>query len=111
VKLLRLLGIGISQQCLKPVGARQPRLKFTSRGPKHRVTAHLIRTGWVDAMTAQRVGPTTDARKMFSELRREGLLYPASDDSGHLVLPNASGVGTHRRHKWTGKKPTGWKGK
>jgi hypothetical protein len=67
-----------------------------------RVVAHLKTWGGIDARTAQNLG-TTDARKMFTRLREKGLLHPANDPRGFVSLPNASGQGTYRWHRWTGK--------
>lgn len=67
----------------------------------------LILTGWIDAMEAQKLG-TTDARKIFTRLRRMGLLYEANDPKGYVEVPNRSGHGRYRRHRWTRKFPPGW---
>ncbi|UPK15817.1 hypothetical protein IVA93_37560 (plasmid) [Bradyrhizobium sp. 155] len=53
-------------------------------------------------VTVQKLG-TTDARKIFSRLRDKGYLYAADDPAGHEERPNASGQGTYRWHRWTGK--------
>lgn len=71
-------------------------------GVQARVVEYLKRYGGIDALTAQGLG-TTDARKLFTRLRKKGYLHPADDTRGHVVLPNASGQGTYRWHRWTGK--------
>jgi hypothetical protein len=72
-------------------------------GVTARATAYLIEHGVIDAMTVQKMG-TTDARKMFSEMRRKGLLYEADNPRGHIDVPNRSGTGKYRVHYWTGKR-------
>ncbi len=67
-----------------------------------RVIEHLKVYGGIDARTAQNLG-TTSAHRMFSRLREKGYLFSASDARGHEVHPNASGQGTYRWHRWTGK--------
>lgn len=66
-----------------------------------RVIAYLKKYGGIDARTAQTLG-TTDARKIFTRLRKKGLLHPANDPRGFVSLPNASGQGCYRWHRWTG---------
>lgn len=67
-----------------------------------RVIAYLKKYGGIDARTAQTLG-TTDARKIFTRLRKKGLLHPANDPRGYVELANASGQGRYRWHQWTGK--------
>lgn len=71
-------------------------------GIQARVIAYLKQHGGIDALTVQKLG-TTDARKIFSRLRDKGYLYPAEDADGHEERANASGQGTYRWHRWTGK--------
>lgn len=72
-----------------------------------RVIRKLMAEGWIDARTVLHMG-TTDAHKMFTRLRRLGVLFEANDLCGHVLVPNHSGQACFRRHKWTGKVPPGW---
>jgi hypothetical protein len=69
-----------------------------------RAIQHLVKHGWIDARTVQLMG-TTDARKMFTRLRRKGYLYPLGDERAYQELPNSSGYGKYRMHYWSGKNP------
>ncbi len=62
-----------------------------------KVKAHLIKHGSITNYDCFLLG-TVDGRKIFSDLRKQGLLYPANDPKGFREEPNASGKGTHRRH-------------
>ncbi len=72
-----------------------------------RVIRKLMAEGWIDARTVLHMG-TTDAHKMFTRLRRIGVLFDANDPNGHKLVPNHSGQSCFRRHKWTGHVPAGF---
>lgn len=88
-----------------PKPAKPPRV--SEKGVQARAICHLIAHGKIDALTVQNMG-TTDARKMFTIMRRLGLLFEADNIRGHDLKPNSSGRGQHRVHKWTGKVPANW---
>jgi hypothetical protein len=88
----------------KPV---PPAPTVSQNGIKARAIRHLIAKGTITAWEVQQMG-TTDARKMFTEMRQAGLLFPADDACGHHDAPNASGKGRHRVHHWTRKVPESW---
>jgi hypothetical protein len=67
-----------------------------------RVVEHLKQFGGIDVRTVDRMG-TTSGHKLLSRLREKGYLHPANDKRGFVELPNASGQGTYRWHRWTGK--------
>jgi len=67
-----------------------------------RVVEYLKKHGGIDARTVQTLG-TTSAHKLLSRLRDKGYLHPANDPRGFVSLPNASGQGCYRWHRWTGK--------
>ncbi|MBZ9975501.1 hypothetical protein [Mesorhizobium sp. BR-1-1-10] len=95
-QLLALPGHMLGKRPLPPTESQM--------GVQARVIAHLEKYGVIDALTAQRMG-TTDPRKMFTRLRRQGYLYRADNPRGHFNVPNHSGRGDHRVHYWTGKRP------
>ncbi len=84
-----------------PVRFAPPPTKH-QQGVQALVVVHLKQYGGIDALTVQKLG-TTDARKIFTRLRDKGYLFPADDANGHDIRPNASGQGTYRWHRWTGK--------
>jgi hypothetical protein len=43
---------------------------------------------------------------MFTRMRRMGLLYQHDNPFGHVWLPNRSGNGKYKRHRWTGYLPS-----
>lgn len=86
---------------------KPPEPTVSQTGVQARAIRHLIATGWIDARTVQRMG-TTDPRKMFTRMRRMGLLHDANDARGFVLVKNNSRRGEHRLHKWTGKVPTSW---
>ncbi|WP_442577842.1 hypothetical protein ACSBOB_20055 [Mesorhizobium sp. ASY16-5R] len=91
----------------RPTG-KLPKPRTASQlGIQADVIRRLIRYGWIDARTVLHMG-TTDAHKMFTRLRRIGVLYGADDANGHVLLPNHSGSGRYRRHRWTGRVPSGF---
>ena len=67
-----------------------------------RVVEHLKQWGGIDVLTVQRLG-TTSGHKLLSRLRDKGYLHLANDPRGYVELANASGQGTYRWHRWTGK--------
>jgi hypothetical protein len=67
-----------------------------------RVVEYLKTWGGIDVMTVQKLG-TTSGHKLLSRLRDKGYLFPANDARGYVELPNASGQGRYRWHRWTGK--------
>ena len=77
-------------------------------GVQARAISYLIRHGVIDAVTVINMG-TTDAHKMFTRMRRMGLLYAADNPKGHFTVPNKQGSSCRRYHYWTGKKPAGKK--
>ncbi|TBG37137.1 hypothetical protein ELG78_09160 [Rhizobium leguminosarum] len=88
--------------------AERPKPPTVSQvGVQARAIRHLIARGTIDARTVFLMG-TTDAHKMFTRMRRMGLLFDANDPNGHTLVTNKSGSGQFRRHKWTGKLPAGW---
>ncbi|MEZ5781175.1 MAG: hypothetical protein R3D70_05950 [Rhizobiaceae bacterium] len=91
---------------------------FTPRNPEPSPTKHqlnvqtlaihrLIQTGWIDALSIQKLG-TTSAHKVLTRMRRLGVLYEANDPKGYVEVSNHSGHGRYRRHRWTRKFPPGW---
>jgi hypothetical protein len=67
-----------------------------------RVIAYLKEHGGIDARTAQNIG-TTAAHRLFNRLRTKGYLHPTNHPASYVELPNASGQGCYRWHRWTGK--------
>jgi hypothetical protein len=67
-----------------------------------RVIEYLKTWGGIDARTVQDLG-TTAAHRLLSRLRRKGYLHPSNHPHSFVELPNASGQGTYRWHRWTGK--------
>lgn len=84
-----------------------PKVTVSQVGIQARAIRHLIAHGTIDARTVFLMG-TTDAHKMFTRLRRMGLLFDGNDPCGHTLVKNRSGNGYFRRHKWTGKLPESW---
>jgi hypothetical protein len=67
-----------------------------------RVVEYLKTHGGIDVNTVQKLG-TTSGHKLLSRLREKGYLHSANDPVGFVSLPNASGQGMYRWHRWTGK--------
>ncbi|MGO8502795.1 hypothetical protein AB9F35_15020 [Rhizobium leguminosarum] len=88
--------------------AERPKPPTVSQvGVQARAIRHLIAIGWIDSRTVLNMG-TNDATKLFTRLRRLGLLYDAEDANGHLWMANKSGHGQYKLHRWTGKLPESW---
>lgn len=62
---------------------------------------YLKKYGGIDARTVQTLG-TTSAHKLLRRLRKQGYLHPSSHPASFIELPNASGQGCYRWHRWTG---------
>lgn len=71
-----------------------------------KAVALLQKRGYITNIDCFQLG-TVDGRKMFTVMRRLGLLYKANSRKGHEDVPNKRGGGTHRKHFWTGKKLIG----
>lgn len=81
---------------LKPISEAQEAIV-------HRVKARLMGTGKISTRDCWRLG-TADGRKIFTLLRRQGMLKPAHDETGFYWEKNSSGKGRHKVHLWTGVK-------
>lgn len=72
-----------------------------------RAIRHTIATGYITARDVLNMG-TNDTGKMFSRMRRMGVLYPVDHPQAFYLRPNREGNGQHRVHRWTGKLPASW---
>jgi hypothetical protein len=74
---------------------------------KTRCLRHLIAHNHIDAWSIQKMG-STDARKMISDLRKDGYLHPFGHAKAFIEVRNAKDNANHRRHFWSGKVPAKW---
>ena len=82
-------------------------MTVSQEGIQARAIRHLIAHGTITARDVLDMG-TNDYGKMFTRMRRMGLLYPADDPNGHRWQHNRSGHGRHKVHFWTRKVPQSW---